>query len=305
MTIIDAHSHLGDILYPGGGRLIGRLGVVKERVFDPARISELGLHKDIFGLGRLGYEWMPDIITRAERARNFTATYENFRRSMDECGISYSVALPVPPHVTFDDLAPVAEKDPGVIAFTGVDYSPGVDSIAKLAADVENGARGLKLHPIIQNISLTSEATMSAVEAFSAYGLPVLFHCGVSSYYLGAEKRKEHPAYGEIEYALELLKAFPAVNFIAGHSGLFKVEDLLRLLTGCKNLWVESSFQSVAMVRRLLDTFGTERVLFGSDWPYGNRPPALAIVRSLCKGDKGLERRLLCDNAAELLGIKI
>jgi hypothetical protein len=36
--IIDAHGHLGDILEPGGGALIEKIGVVKERVHDPVVI---------------------------------------------------------------------------------------------------------------------------------------------------------------------------------------------------------------------------------------------------------------------------
>jgi predicted TIM-barrel fold metal-dependent hydrolase len=75
------------------------------------------------------------------------------------------------------------------------------------------------------------------------------------------------------------------------------------MLGACKNVWVETSMQSVAMVRRLIATFGPERVLFGSDWPFGNRAPALAIVKAACRGDRGLERRILFENAAELLGI--
>ena len=58
---------------------------------------------------------------------------------------------------------------------------------------------------------------------------------------------------------------------------------------------------SVATVRELMATFGPEKVLFGSDWPYGNRPPAVAIVKAACRGDRGLERRIFFENAAELL----
>jgi predicted TIM-barrel fold metal-dependent hydrolase len=170
-------------------------------------------------------------------------------------------------------------------------------------ADVEAGARGLKLHPIIQNVPLTSERTLAAVQAFSAHGLPVLFHCGISSYYFGEERKKEQPRYGEIRYAADLVRTFPSVSFIAGHSGLLQVRDVLKLLGGCGNVWVDTSSQSVAMVRRLITTFGPERVLFASDWPYGNRPPAREIVKHACGGDEGLERRILFENAAELLGL--
>ncbi len=77
----------------------------------------------------------------------------------------------------------------------------------------------------------------------------------------------------------------------------------MQLLAPLPNVFVDTSFQSPERVRQLVAAFGAERVLFASDWPFGNRPPALAIVRAACRGDRGLERRILFENAAELLGI--
>jgi predicted TIM-barrel fold metal-dependent hydrolase len=302
-SIIDAHGHLGDILYPGGGRLIDETGVSKEPVLDLLDYAEKNLHRDPLGTGRFSYRLFGRGITRAERARNATATLENFRRSLDEAKISHAVCLPIPPNVTFADLEKAARREPRIIPFTGVDYAADGDPGSALGADVAAGARGLKLHPIIQNLPLTSESTRAAVEAFAVHGLPVLFHCGISSYYLGAERAKQEPRYGAIRYAAELVRDFPNVRFIAGHSGIFEVGEVLRLLGGLQNVWVDTSFQSVVRVRELLETFGPERVLFASDWPYGNRPPALAIAREACRGDRGIERRVLFENSAELLGI--
>ncbi|MCP4006434.1 MAG: amidohydrolase [bacterium] len=309
--IIDAHGHLGDILHPNGGALIDKLGVTMEPVFDPTAQSEARLHNYPLPLARLSYRLFPDSVTRAERARNATATLENFAASMDQAGISFGVCLPVPPYLVFEDLAAAVRRDPRIIAFTGVDYGdrdggPGSfnDPTAKLAADVAAGARGLKIHPIIQKISLASAETRAAVESFAPHRLPVLFHCGISSYYLGADKAREEPRYGGIDYAEALVRDFPSVDFIAGHAGLFEVKKAMKQLSRFSNVWVDTSFQSVKRVRELIDAFGPERVLFASDWPYGNRPPAVQIVRNACSGDRGLERRILFENAAELMEIK-
>ena len=304
--IIDAHGHLGDILYPHGGELIGRLGVEKEEVFDPASLAESRLHRDPLRLGKLVYRLLARQITRAERARNATATLENFARSLDEAQISHSVCLPIPPHVGFADLAEARERDPRIVPFTGVDYTRAEDGrfpdpSAALAAGVAAGARGLKLHPIIQKIPLTSPETRAALEAFAPHGLPVLFHCGVSSYYLGAEREKEEPRYGAIHYAAELVRDFPGVRFIAGHSGLLQVDQVMKLLAPFPNVCVDTSFQSPERVRQLVGAFGAERVLFASDWPFGERGPALAIAKAACRGDRGLERRIFFENAAELM----
>jgi predicted TIM-barrel fold metal-dependent hydrolase len=302
-SIIDAHGHLGDILYPGGGRLIDETGVTKQPGFDPLDQAEKRLHRDPLGTARLSYRLLGRWVTRGERARNATATLENFRSSLDEVEISRAVCLPIPPNVTFSDLEEAARREPRIIPFSGVDYAADGDPASALAADVTAGARGLKLHPIIQKLPLTSQNTRAAVEAFAVHDLPVLFHCGISSYYLGAEKIRQEPRYGAIHYAAELVRDFPNVKFIAGHAGLFEVGDVIALLGSLPNVWVDTSFQSVARVRELVETFGPERVLFASDWPYGNRPPALAIAREACRGDRGLERRVLFENAAELMGL--
>jgi hypothetical protein len=301
--IIDFHSHLGDILHPEGGALIARRGVSPDVRFDLTALAEARLHRDALGLGRWLYRWTGSWVTRVERARNATATHENFDRSLSGTGIVHSVVLPVPPYVRFADLRPFAERDPRIVAFTGVDFGAEGDPAASLGADVEAGARGLKLHPIIQSERLSSPRTLAAVEAFSAHSLPVLFHCGVASYYVGRDRRLQQPANGRVSDAVALVRSFPGVRFVVGHSGLFQVDDVLEQLRGFSNVWVESSFQSVARLRELLQAFGPERVLFGSDWPFGRREPALAIARAACDGDAGLERRVAFDNAAELLGL--
>ncbi len=302
--IIDIHTHLGDILYLNGGQLIDQKRVEKKIFFDIISLSEFMLHTGISDtIDQWLYKKVYTLVTRASRARNATATLENMRRSMDETGIVKSACMPIPPYLTFDDLRRAQAKDAGVIPFTGIDYTKEYDIDSALKADVANGAKGMKLHPIIQRVSLDMEKTFAAVEAFAPYGLPVLFHCGVSSYYLGAEQhQKENAVLGEIAYARDLVANFPNVIFIAGHAGLFQYRDVMDLLGGFKNVMVDTSVQSPGHIRELLKVFGPERVMYASDWPYGNRKPAVKIVKKACCADKALERRIFYENAAELLG---
>lgn len=303
--IIDVHSHLGDILYENGGALIWKTEVKKEFILDLVTLSEWGLHNTIAGFEDFFYKRFGSMVTRAERARNATATLENMRKSMDESGVTKTVCMPIPPYVTFDDLAAAAARDNGVIPFTGIDFSKS-DLIEKsLARDVANGARGLKLHPVIQKEPINSPRTLQAVEEFAQYKLPVLFHCGVSEYYLGTEKTtRQNPSNGEIKHTVDLVAAFPNVDFIAGHAGLFQVRDVMSLLGGYKNVYVDISFQSPGTIRELVDVFGPEKVLFASDWPYGNRPTAVKAVRKACQGDRILEDLIYYQNAARLLNME-
>jgi uncharacterized protein len=162
----------------------------------------------------------------------------------------------------------------------------------------------LKLHPIIQRMPLTDVRTFEAVEAFAVHGLPVLFHCGISSYYPSdLQKSREDATLGQIFYGRRLAEAFPGVTFIAGHAGLFKYRDVIELLAPCPNVMVDTSVQSPAHVKDLIRAFGPDRVLYGSDWPYGNRLPAIRIIKKACRGDASLERRIFYENAASLLNM--
>ena len=85
--IIDIHTHLGDILAPNGGDLIFRKGVRKQRVLDLVTVAEWGLYNT-----NPVSEWVlttlfEDLVTKACRARNLTATLENCRLSMDQNGV--------------------------------------------------------------------------------------------------------------------------------------------------------------------------------------------------------------------------
>lgn len=304
VLIIDFHSHLGDIMHLQGGTLIDERGVKKHFWPDPLSISEAQLHKGT-ELVKAVFPLLAPWFSRAEQARNMTATLENMRNTMDQVGITYTVVLPIHPYLTFEDVRLAALKDKGIIPFTTIDFTASAKRVAEtLAEEVRAGARGLKLHPIIQNLPLADPKTLAAVEAFAPYALPVMVHCGSNNYRVGLERKYEHPENGDPRHLQELASAFPKVNFIAGHAGLLELEVATEALSGLPNVWVDVSFQSAKRIRALVKAFGRERVLLGSDWPWGSRATAVACARDACAGDQDLEEKLLFKNALVLLGSK-
>jgi len=307
-VIIDIHAHLGDILYPGGGELIEKKGIRKKVVFDTATLTEVFSFRgsdtiDVDSFVNMD-NWFYEKSVKDTMQRNFAGTRENFRKSMDRAGVNLSVSLPVPPYVNFSDLKSAADKDPDILPFTGIDFTREYDVQAQLATDVKDGAKGMKLHPILQGEKLTSKRTFEGVEAFAPHSLPILLHTGKSPYYPDKKNRlMEQPSYGDIHYVREITKAFPKVNFIAGHGGLFQKQESMDMLGSLKNVWVDTTFRSPNIIREYFRVYGPERVLFGSDWPWGNRRPAVRILKKACKGDKALEKRIFFENAAELMNL--
>jgi predicted TIM-barrel fold metal-dependent hydrolase len=304
MIIIDAHSHLGNNQYTNGGALIEKKGVKPTR-FDSMTMYE-NFHYRFPSFNALMYKLYKPFVVHDTIKRAETGTRENMRNSMDEAGVSYTVCLPISlNYVSFAELVAAKEKDPGIIPFTGVDHTADYDYNQVYASHVRAGAKGLKLHPIIQKLSLADKKTFAIVEAFAPYELPVLFHCGIAYYYSGIEKKNQTPEFGAIKYAEELVRSFPKVNFIAGHSGMWQVQDAIDLLGKYKNVWVDTSFQPAEYIRKLIKTFGPEKVLYASDWPYGRRIPAIATVKAVCRGDAHLEKLIFQDNAARLMKLSL
>lgn len=239
--------------------------------------------------------------TYSNRQRNFVASVENMQKSLDASGVTQTCCLPIPPYVTFEDIR--GAKDERIIPFTGVDFTTKYDLESALARQVQEGAKGMKLHPIVQKVALSDHRLREAVEIFSVYELPVLFHSGVTSYYHGKEKSKQEPRNGNIPEAEQLIADFPEVNFIVGHAGGIEVDQVITTLPKYENASVDTSFQSPEKIKELVDAFGAERVLFASDWPYGDRKTSIKMVKLACDGNSSLEEKLFYTNAVRLMGL--
>ncbi|MBI9074354.1 MAG: amidohydrolase [Desulfatibacillum sp.] len=300
--IIDAHTHIGDILNKGGGEIIWKKRVSKSMILDPISLWGWVGYRN-FGLGNLLYRLSLSRAVTAEQVRSQAGTLENLRTSMDRLGVTHSACMPIHPYVVFGDVAKAASQDPGVIPFTTVDVAAGGDFETQLMADKANGAKGLKLHGIIQKAPLDDPRTHKAVEAAGGAGLAVLFHCGISNYYKGEEKGRNIPEYGAVDYAVRLVREHPDVRFVVGHAGMFEVEEVMEKLAAFENVLVDTSLQSAANIRKLIRALGPDRVLYASDWPFGDARAALACARKACKGDEALLRKVLFENAARVYGI--
>ena len=301
MAIIDIHSHLGDILYPRISSLVWERGVTRRAdwndVYERYNWPEWPRFHSIFG--RVTHR----LNILAGQNRNKIATLENMQQAMEKNGIERCAVLSVYPYVPAELVIEASQQDKRVIPFTGPDYShSAADHTARFQEEVSKGVRGLKLHPILDRVSLDSTQTFDVVEAFAPHNRPVLFHSGYAFYFVKREElANERPEFGEIAQTIPLIEAFLNVNFIAGHAGLGQVQEVIDTLAKYRNVYIDTSFQPPHMIRALIDAFGPERVLYGSDWPWGGMEVAKRCVEMACGGDKGLERQIFYNNAASLI----
>ena len=304
IKIIDVHGHIGDILYPFGGGLIFKTGIKFPKSFCQWLLAERVLYRETF-LYRAANRFFPMWSVKRERKRNSAATLENLRKSLDGTNIIQCVCAPVSPNVNFDDISAAYKIEPRIIPFTSPDFtSDNVDNMQKkLTADLKNGAMGVKIHPVIQEVEADSEIVMSAVETVRSYYKPVLIHAGPATYYMPKENKMRSADFSSIEKIERLVSAFPDVNFIIGHAGLDDYPKVIEIMPKYKNTYVDTSFQYPQSVRELIKSFGAERVMFASDWHYGLRKPAVAMIYEACKNDTAVLELIFYSNAANLLKI--
>jgi predicted TIM-barrel fold metal-dependent hydrolase len=133
-----------------------------------------------------------------------------------------------------------------------------------MKADVEEllslGLRGVKLHPDIQRVAIDDER-MLAIYELCRGRLPVLIHTGDYRYDFSNPNRM-----------MPILEKYPDLTVIGAHFGGWSVwEEATEQLKGYKNFFVDCSSSLYAMgaekARELIMAYGTDRVLFGSDYP--------------------------------------
>jgi hypothetical protein len=86
-----------------------------------------------------------------------------------------------------------------------------------------------------------------------------------------------------------------------GHTGLYHPERAIEVARRRENVYLETSFQPLKIVRRALEAVGRERVLFGSDWPESDPKYALGIARRAAGEDNELSGRLTSGNILALI----
>ena len=159
------------------------------------------------------------------------------------------------------------------------------------------GLHGVKLHPDIQGFRLDDPRCFALAEQCEGV-LPLLLHTGDSRYDFSNPNR-----------LIPLLRRFPRLTVIGAHFGGYTIwQEAARQLAGrFENLWVDCSSSFFAMDddagRALIDAYGADRVLFGTDYPMWDPQHELARLRGMRLAPE-TERKILYDNAAALFGLE-
>jgi predicted TIM-barrel fold metal-dependent hydrolase len=229
-------------------------------------------------------------------------TLDGLRATMDSAGIDLACCLAI---------ANVAAHVMGTNRFIGaIDRSrfvpfgtvhPDLPIEQNLASLRDNGIRGVKLHPLFQQLSLADTRVIELLGALAEDGIVVITHAGAG----GDDAANER---GNPRYIRALTEKLPDLVLIACHyGGYHRLDEAAQTVVGSGAILETSWPPTVAAldrerVRGLIDAHGGRRVVFGSDWPMADPGAEIAALREL-----GLppddEAALLGGTLAGLLGI--
>ena len=181
-----------------------------------------------------------------------------------------------------EDLLPLTAHDPGrfsLVANINPHLHYPVD--AEVARQLALGAVALKVHPVHGGFSPADPALYPAYQACMTEGLPVVVHCGTSSF-PGSMNELADPA-----LLLPVLRDFPGITVVLAHGGRgwwYDAAASLALLH--ENVWIELSGLPPHRLPHYYARFGLRRLarkfIFGTDWPgvpgIGNNARAVAAL---------------------------
>jgi predicted TIM-barrel fold metal-dependent hydrolase len=220
---------------------------------------------------------------------------------MDEVGIDVSVVLPVATRAdqvqSINDWA--ATGCSGRIVCFGALHPDFPNPAAEVERLLSMGIKGIKLHPDFQAFRPEEERAWPIYEAAQGR-LIVLFHSG-------EEIEPAPTVFAQPAGLAEVHRRFPDLTLVIAHLGGFRMwSEAERHLVG-EDLYLEDSYCSEADLPdaafvSLVRAHGTHRVLFGSDFPWGNAGADVARLRRLGLTSEQVED-IAWRNANALLGL--
>lgn len=167
------------------------------------------------------------------------------------------------------------------------DFEKEIDRIISL------GLKGIKLHPDFQFFNIDDKRMYGAYEIIRDKKLPVLFHMGDEKY-----------DYSSAHRLLKVLKDFPGIIVIGAHlGGHMKWNETEELLLK-KDIYMDTSSTSRKLgkdkIKSIIRKHGSEKILFGTDYPIERHKEGIENFLSLGLTDKENED-ILYNNAYRLI----
>jgi len=258
------------------------------------------------------------------------AKIEELEKSMAENGIDAALALATyfprkTGSITNEQILSLTEDYNNILVFGSLDAEndlrEGVAELERLL--VEDRIVGIKLYPGYQFIYPNDEKLDAVYELATRFGVPVMFHSGLA-YKSPGGIRFSRPIYFD-----DVAGKFPELKIIISHLGDPSIKEATAVAHKNPNVYLDFSglisnttknqqrsdkwkrkneeFITETIASVFIDLMGTEKVIFGTDWPISSHKSYLSLVDSLeeiLELNSREKRQILSENIKRVLGIK-
>ncbi|MCL2018220.1 MAG: amidohydrolase family protein [Oscillospiraceae bacterium] len=165
---------------------------------------------------------------------------------------------------------------------------------SELSKAEARGFKGIKIHPDFQQFEVDSPKAYKIYERAEGR-LPILFHTGDKRY-----------NYSNPARLARVLNMFPKLMAVGAHFGGWSEWGDVKCLAGFENLYVDTSSSLYAIsseqARELIQVFGEERVMFGTDYPMWDADGELEFIERLNLSEEAKES-ILYENVKRLYSL--
>jgi predicted TIM-barrel fold metal-dependent hydrolase len=232
------------------------------------------------------------------RARH-PATVEGVRSAMKKAGIEKSLVLSYlnrPEHVvSFNTWCAEVQKTHKELLFFGgmhPDFEMPLEELERIKG---LGLLGIKLQPNTQRFYPDDERFFPIYEMLVELDLAVAFHCGDEVIHF--DQMYAHPS----RFA-QVLESFPDLTILLAHLGGYKTWDAIRYVAGYESVWYDTAFCPRNLLdkefREIVDRLGSEKVVFGTDFPWTDQATEKKEIERIFKEDAV---KILEENPKKLL----
>jgi uncharacterized protein len=175
-----------------------------------------------------------------------------------------------------------------LIPFVRLDLNE--DPIAEAKRCLDAGARGIKLHPRAQKISLQDERLTPVFQLACERSVPILIHGG----------RGLPPIAAHLHALVERCRG---VQLIIAHAGIADMGNLTARFAGTPGVFFDTSVWSAVDLLDFYRQMPPEQIAYASDYPYARQPNSLLMAlrtARLAGFDEREIRNLLGGNATRI-----
>jgi predicted TIM-barrel fold metal-dependent hydrolase len=210
--------------------------------------------------------------------------------------VVHSVAVKAETVISINDfIASQVKAHPEFIGFATMHHDF-LDVESEVERVVQAGLKGFKLHPDCQRVNMDDPRLMRLYEIIEGR-LPLIVHTGDYRFDYSHPRRLQN-----------VLRTFPNLVVNAAHLGGWSVFDIAYDHLANENCFLDASSSMAFLGNRrkkeLINAYGTDRILFGSDYPMWN--PAEEYERFMSLGFTDSEyEKMLWRNAEHFLNQEI